>query len=97
MSSQWQEKNVQGDTLRYNLFLRYFNHDGHFEIKFDTIVGVWAYSYLEGSYGPISKYDLFIGAKIKLFGRSLTIQNASASFCKWIDDMAIQMKERRLF
>jgi hypothetical protein len=94
---QWQEKNVQGDTLRYNLFLRYFNHDEHFEIKFDTIDGIWAYSYLEGSYGPISKYDLFVGAKIKLFGRNLTIQNASASFCRWIDDTAIQMKERRLF
>jgi hypothetical protein len=93
----WQEKNVQGDTLLYNLYLRYFKYDGHFEIKFNKIDGAWAYSYLEGSYGPINEYDLFIGGKIKLFGRNLTIQYASASFCRWIDETANEMKKKRLF
>lgn len=38
-----------------------------------------------GPHGPIERHDLFIGAKVKVFGRHLTITTASASTCHWID------------
>ena len=80
----WKELGLFGDTKAYGLVIRYFE-DGQTIIKFDGLDGKWHYSQLEGQYGPIERYDLFIGARVKVFGRHLTVSATSASTCHWID------------
>eukprot|EP01041_Mallomonas_annulata_P009922 gene9922-20631_t len=91
----WQESDLLGKILFFGMTMRYFIDDNHIEIMFDGVDGGWIYSYLEGSHGPISRYDLFVGAKVKLFGRCLTIRSCTASAAEWIDMTAKEMRARR--
>jgi hypothetical protein len=54
-------------------------------VKLDGVDGQWQFSTLEGPHGPINEYDLFVGAKVKVFGRMMSITSASASTCMWIE------------
>lgn len=64
------------------------------QIIFDGVDGEWLFTVLEGPYGPIDRYDLFIGAKIKIFGRHLTISSANASVCHWIDQQGRKLEKK---
>jgi hypothetical protein len=33
--------------------------------------------HIKGLYGPVTRHDLFIGAKVKIFGRTLAVTSAS--------------------
>lgn len=91
---QWQESGgVGNNTLPYGVLIRYFDEDGHVEISFDGMDGAWAYSYLESMYGPVDRYDLFLGGHVKLFGRKLTIFSANGEACEWIDNEGSEMKK----
>lgn len=81
----WKELGLFGDTNSYGLTLRYFE-DGSTEIKFDGVEGMWVATQLEGHYGPIERIDLFVGAKIKVFGRHLSINSTGATATRWIED-----------
>ena len=80
----WREAGLFG-IKSFGLVIRYFEDNGNILVKFDGIEGEWRLSALEGPYGPIDRNDLFVGGKIQLFGRSLTISAANASVCHWID------------
>jgi hypothetical protein len=58
------------------MIIRYFE-DERTLVRFDGVEGDWQYSVLEGLYGPVTLLDLFIGSKVKIFGRSLAITTAS--------------------
>lgn len=64
------------------------------QIKFDGVEGEWLFTTLEGPYGPVDRYDLFIGAKIKVFGRHLTISSANATVCHWIDQQSKKLEHK---
>lgn len=81
----WKEKGLFGETNSYGLTLRYYE-DGSTDIKFDGVDGMWVATQLEGHYGPIEKIDLFVGAKIKIFGRHLSINSTGASTTHWIEE-----------
>ena len=81
----WKEVGLFGDTNSYGLTLRYFE-DGSAEVKFDGVEGMWVATQLEGHYGPIDRIDLFVGAKIKVFGRHLSINSTGASATQWIEE-----------
>eukprot|EP00607_Mallomonas_marina_P008031 CAMPEP_0182418568 /NCGR_PEP_ID=MMETSP1167-20130531/2947_1 /TAXON_ID=2988 /ORGANISM="Mallomonas Sp, Strain CCMP3275" /LENGTH=247 /DNA_ID=CAMNT_0024592833 /DNA_START=337 /DNA_END=1080 /DNA_ORIENTATION=- len=91
---QWQEKDLLGRSMVFGLLIRFFPEDSHVELKFDGIPGEWVYSYLEGLYGPVTQYDLFIGARVKLFGRYISIQSCNAAAARWIEKTAREMKDR---
>jgi len=92
----WKELGLFGNVNSYGLTLRYFE-DGTTEVRFDGLDGQWVFSQLEGTHGPIERYDLFVGAKIRVFGRHLTISSTSASTCQWIDDEGKRLLKRQDF
>lgn len=81
----WKEINPNGTKYGFVLILKFFD-DQSFEIRFDGVDGCWQMPKLVGPYGPLDRHDLFIGAKIKVFGRHLTITSASAATCREIDE-----------
>jgi len=91
----WQEPLYSGNLKSFGVLIRYFDIDKHVEIKFDGIEGEWTYSYLEGDYGPVDRFDLYLGARVKLFGRSLSITSASPQVIEWIDNEAKIMENKR--
>ena len=80
---QWKESSLFGDCNSYGLRIRHFD-DQRTMVKIDGVDGEWTLTKLEGQYGPVDKYDLFVGGKVKVFGRWLTITSASASVCHGI-------------
>ena len=92
---EWTETSPIGKFLPYCVLVRFFDDDHHVEIKFDGIDGEWAFSFLNGPYGPVERCDLFIGAQLTLFGRRLSISSANASVCLAIDQEAKKLKFRR--
>ena len=90
----WKEVGLFGDTNSYGLTLRYFE-DGSTEIKFDGVDGMWVSTQLEGHYGPIERIDLFIGAKIKVFGRHLSINSTGASATQWIEEEGKRLSKQQ--
>ena len=94
---KWKENSMGPKDRYYTLTLRYFHDSGRVGIKFSGISGQWKYSILEGNYGPITRYDLFIGSQIKLFGRHLTVSTTTANVCHWLDDEAKFLEKQRLW
>jgi len=90
----WKELGLFGNVNSYGLTLRYFE-DGSTVVRFDGLDGQWVFSQLEGTHGPIERYDLFVGAKIRVFGRHLTISSTSASTCQWIDEEGKRLQKRQ--
>lgn len=81
---QWNERDVFGNVSLFGLTIRYLEN-GTTMIRFDGIEGEWTYSALKGPYGCLEMHDLFVGAKINLFGRHLTISACNSAASKWID------------
>jgi hypothetical protein len=94
---KWKECSIGSKDRFYTLVLRYFHDSGRAAVKFTGISGNWKYSILEGNYGPIARYDLFIGSQITLFGRHLTIKTTTANVCHWLDDEAKLLEKQRLW
>lgn len=82
---QWSERDLFGKVNLYGLIFRYYEESHKTLIKFDGLVGEWVYSAIQGPYGPLEHIDFFIGAKIKVFGRQVTISSASGSAVRWIE------------
>ena len=82
---QWNERNLDGKVSLFGLTIRYYSETGQTLVKFDGIVGEWLFSQLKGPYGSIEQLDLFIGAKVNVFGRHLSISAASAEAINWIE------------
>ena len=80
---QWNERDVFGNVSLFGLTIRYLEN-GTTMIRFDGIEGEWTYSALKGPYGCLEMHDLYVGAKINLFGRHLTISACNSAATKWI-------------
>lgn len=82
---QWKERNVFGHASIYGLTLQFNPDDGSTLVKFDGVrEGEWTFTSLQGPYGVLEMHDLFIGAKIEVFGRHLTISTANGPAARWI-------------
>lgn len=79
----WKEIGLFGDVNSYTIVLRYFEDDGTTVVKLDGLDAQWQCTHMEGPYGPIDKYDLFIGAKVNIFGRHMSITSSSSTMCHW--------------
>lgn len=91
----WKELGLFGDTNTYGLTIRYNIEDGSSIVKFDGVDAKWHMNALEGPYGPIERWDLFIGAKVRIFGRHLTITSANATVCHWNDVQAKKLQKKQ--
>jgi len=94
---EWKEIGLKGNILSYGITLKYFIEDQHFELVFDGVDATWKYSKLDGKYGPVDKYDLFIGSKITLFGRHLSISSTNCDICRLIDNTESKLKKKRAY
>ncbi len=94
---RWKEGSIAGNDKFFNVTLRFYHDSGRTAIKFDGLNAKWEYSALEGDYGPVTRYDLFIGATVKLFGRRLTIRTTTADTCHWMDQEAAFMEQQKLW
>lgn len=94
---KWKECSSGTKDRFYTLILRFYHYSGRAAIRFVGLSGKWKYSSLHGTYGPITRYDLFIGSQITLFGRHLTIKTTTANVCHWIDSEAVFLEKQRLW
>lgn len=94
---EWKEIGLKGNIMSYGMTLRYFLEDKHFELAFDGVDATWKYSKLDGKYGPLDKYDLYIGSQITLFGRHLSISSTNCDICRMIDTTENKMKKKRAY
>jgi hypothetical protein len=92
---EWKEIGLMGNIYSYGMSLCYFPSDYHIEISFDGVDALWSFSRVDGPYGPIDENDLFIGSKITIFDRHLTITSANAHICHLIDTKELVLKKRR--
>jgi hypothetical protein len=94
---EWKELGLMGNILSYGITLKYFLEDKHFELAFDGVDAVWKYSKIDGIYGPVDEYDLFIGSKIVFFGRHLSISSTNSDICRMIDNVEKKLKKKRAY
>jgi hypothetical protein len=94
---EWKEIGLMGNILSYTMYLFYFLRDKHFEIRFEGVNAVWRYSKIDGAFGPIDQLDLFVGAKINIFDRHLTITSTTLEICHLIDQKEKKMLKRKTY
>lgn len=83
---QWNERDVFGKVTLYGLTIRVNPLDSsHTFIRFDGMDGQWEYVALKGPHGSLELHDLFIGAKVTVFGRHLTISSANLAAVQWVE------------
>lgn len=85
---EWKEVGLFGDRNSYGLTLRYYD-DGSALVRMDGVRGEWQMASLQSQYGALESCDLFIGAKIKLFGRTVTVASAAAAVCAKVSEDSI--------
>jgi hypothetical protein len=72
-----------------------FLDNGDTLLKFDGINGEWTFTALKGPYGVLEMQDLFIGARVNVFGRHLTISSANAAACNWIQSEQARLEKEQ--
>ena len=82
-----------GDKSSFGLLIRYYDNRDTF-VKIDGS-GDWQNTLIETRSGIADKYDLFIGSKIKVFGRHLTICSCSVAVCGEIDSMGNKLRSNQ--
>jgi hypothetical protein len=82
----WKERDLLDDKGVFELTIRYQHQDQLLFVRFDGTDNNWSPALLECCYGPITRYDLFVGSKIKLSGRNFVITSASCEACHWIEE-----------
>jgi hypothetical protein len=94
---EWKEIGLFGDRHCFGLTIQYSLKDQKSLIKFDGVDAQWQYSVLEGPYGPVDRYDLFVGSRIKVLGRAVAIVSANSSACRWIDKEYLKLCKQQEF
>lgn len=91
----WTERDVQGQPDVYGLCIRYFVSQKLFLVRFDGLGQDWVDANLQGNYGPITLHDLFIGAKVNVFGRHITISSANGSAIQFIESEGKKLQKQQ--
>eukprot|EP01038_Epipyxis_sp_PR26KG_P006263 gene6263-8624_t len=96
---KWSERDAEGKALIYGLTISYTDNEETQQktmIKFDGVQGEWIYSALKGPYGAITKHDLFIGAKLKIFGRNISICAMNRKAQAWVEKEIKKLEKKKL-
>ena len=81
----WKELGLFGDRQCFGLTIQLSVPEFLTMVKFDGVDASFEFTVLDGPYGPVGRHDLFIGSRVKLLGRTLTISYANPLACQWID------------
>jgi hypothetical protein len=58
---------------------------GQFQVILDRSDKVYTLSHIEGKHGPLEAWDLHVGARINVLGRTTTLMQASGPTLDWLD------------
>lgn len=81
----WKELGLFEDKSIFGLTIRFLINSACTIVRLDGQNSEWEFVVLEGPYGPTTKHDLFIGSKIKVYGRNVIIRAANREACQWIE------------
>ncbi|KAJ1446565.1 hypothetical protein M885DRAFT_545965 [Pelagophyceae sp. CCMP2097] len=82
-TSWWQESD-KGKSVRRDAELS-FDQDGGCSIFLDRDRSkVYRLSHVVGKYGPVEAVDLFVGARLHVLGRDLTLRQANLETVTWL-------------
>lgn len=82
----WKGRDLIDDKGVFGLTIRYQHQDQLLFVRFDGTDYNWSPALMECCYGPITRYDLFVGSKIKVNGRNFVIISASCEACQSIEE-----------
>ena len=75
--SWWHETTAKG-SVRRDLRLSYDTTDGSVTLGLDKKTAtLYRLSHLEGRYGPVGPFDLYVGAALEVLGRRLTLKQTA--------------------
>ena len=84
----WWSETIQGmekgSTRRY-MDLLFSCETGQFQVILDRSDKVYTLSHIEGKHGPLEAWDLFVGARVNVLGRTTTLMQASGPTLDWLD------------
>jgi len=82
--SWWSEAGAYGLSKR-NIDI-YFNiKHNNFQVVLDNADKIYTISHIQGKDGPLSVWDLHVGAKIDILGRKTTLMQANLATSEWLE------------
>jgi len=85
--SWWSESKPgfdKGSERRY-VEIRFIIDTGNFQILLDKSDKMYTLSHIQGLHGPLQCWDLHVGARINVLGRSTTLMQTSGSTLEWLE------------
>ena len=82
----WWTETIQGmekGSSRRYMDLLFSCETGQFQVILDRSDKVYTLSHIEGKNGPLEAWDLYVGARINVLGRTTTLKQASGSTLEW--------------
>lgn len=84
----WWTEGIQGmekGSRRRYMDLLFSCETGQFQVILDRSDKVYTLSHIEGKHGPLEAWDLFVGARVNVLGRTTTLMQASGLTLDWLD------------
>ena len=91
---EWQELGLFGTVSSFGLSIKVYKN-GDILIKFDNVDGQWRKGMIDTKYGPADRNDFFIGSKILVFKRHLTICSCPYEVCRETEALGDALRERQ--
>lgn len=94
-SSWWAEESVANGMLVKRVDIAYVVASAEFRVSFRGSDDVVSVSHVLGKYGPVSEYDLHVGATLRLLGRNITLKQADRPTTVWLEQERKRLKGLR--
>ena len=94
----WWTEQIQGmekGSKRRYMDLLFSCETGQFQVILDRSDKVYTLSHIEGKHGPLEAWDLFVGARVNVLGRTTTLMQASGPTLDWLDYHCQRLKRAR--
>lgn len=82
-TSWWTEKKGHSDRKRF-IYVNYLLETEEFEVRLDDDDNTYRIKTLRGKAGPITCWDLHVGATIEVFGKSVTLRQCDNDTRQWL-------------
>ncbi|GBG24882.1 Centrosomal protein of 164 kDa [Hondaea fermentalgiana] len=90
--SWWNDGRARADKVVRRHIDIYFHVDsGNFQVIIEGAEKVYTLSHGVGRHGTLEAWDLFVGAKINILGRSTTLMQASSETVSWNESQAAEL------
>ncbi len=93
--SWWSESKAgfdKGSERRY-VEIRFIVETGNFQILLDKSDKMYTLSHIQGLHGPLQCWDLHVGARINVLGRSTTLMQTSGFTLEWLEKHANRLSK----